>query len=195
MYRVLITGDVATPSNAAGDQSSFTTPGGDSGTQLAPDKDQPVKTFLDLFGTADYPHPSFGVCGSSVSQPLDNLEWNFRHIEIGKFHGEDALSARFRLPHIYEEDGCGFDRYTLLVSFLLEETDGPTVYKSNGGALAVIGFTHWAEKDDPSDKRNKSFSHYEEFGVFTGDLKEKNIDVEGFGTGDLNLTVTITRVP
>ena len=181
MYRVLITGDVATTSNATGDQSSFTTPGDDSGTKLAPDKDQPVKTFLDLFGTADYTHPSFGVCGNSVSQTLDNLEWDFKRIEIGKFHGEDALSATFRLPHgVYEEDGCGFDRYTLLVGFLLDEIDGPTVYDSNGGTLAVISFTHWAEKDDPSNKGNKSFSHYEEFGVFTGDL---------------NVTVTITPVP
>ena len=166
-YDVLIIGDVATVDSMGG-LSSFITVGNGGGTKLGGD---PVKTFLDLneamgisthtsFGVGD----ALGVCGISVSQMLDDVEWDFRSISIGK----DILVARFDRNGVYQDD-CGFDDYTLRFDFELDEDDGPTVYTSNG--IARLALIHYAETDDldkPKGKKNKS--HHEAKGVFTGDL-------------------------
>ena len=173
-YKVDITRDVAT-------RTSIITTGNRNGTKIGGDG---ATTFLDLDNESlsrFITHPSFGVCGSPVTQPLDDVEWVFKFIDVAK----GRLVARFD-PHGVPEnqDECGFDDYTLRIVFELSEDDGPTgspdgtrVYTSNGAARVVI--SHYAETDDPSKpKGKKDLTHHVPEGV-----------------RDVDLTVTITPVP
>ena len=166
-YMVDVEGVVNTTANANGDRSSFITTGNRNGTKIGGDA---ATTFLDLDDVSLsrlINHPSSGVC--DIPTPLDNVNWNFRGISIGK----TELVARFDLRY---KNQCGFDDYTLRIVFKTyvvdENLDGSRVYTPDGSAgVAII---HYAENGKGKNKE----SHDELVGrVFTG-----------------NLTITVTPV-
>ena len=109
-----------------------------------------------------------GLCGSAVSQALDNTQWDLRFIRFE----EGRLHANFSLRY---DDECHFDDYSLHFSFAVSGT-GETVYTSDA-ARVFVG--HSGETDDATKSKGKKTTTH----------REVILDALGH-----SITVTITPV-